>query len=118
VAEHIHPDYSDIFVNNLTSASNLIIFGAATERQSGDLHVNCRRQSYWISQFEKRGYQCFDFFRPKYWRDVEVPANYAQNIFLFAKKGKFDDGTFDSKNFWDVEHPLMINEYVKRDYQI
>jgi len=54
--EHIAPEYSDIFVDNLCNASKTVIFSAAIEGQGGENHLCERPQSYWIDKFASRGY--------------------------------------------------------------
>lgn len=56
VAEHIEPEYADIFVTNLTILSNKILLSAAPPGQGGHYHVNCQLPEYWDKKFGKYGY--------------------------------------------------------------
>jgi len=57
VAEHLLPEKSDIFVDNLTRASNkYILFTAALPGQGGVGHINERPSSFWINMFSERGF--------------------------------------------------------------
>ena len=56
VAEHIEPEYSDIFVQNLCNLSNYIIISAAPPGQKGHYHVNCKDPGYWEMKFSDFGY--------------------------------------------------------------
>ena len=57
VAEHIEPEYVDIFVNTLTQhkAPRIIMTGAAPE-QGGHGHFNCQPKDYWKEKLLKKGY--------------------------------------------------------------
>lgn len=60
VAEHILPEASVTFVQNLTSASTrYVILTAARPGQKGVGHINCRRPKYWIALFQREGF-CLD----------------------------------------------------------
>ena len=57
VAEHILPEKSDIFVNNLTESSHkYIIFSAAGPGDKGTGHINCRPFEEWVEMFDKNGF--------------------------------------------------------------
>ena len=57
VAEHILPENSDIFVDNLCKcAKKLIILTTARPDQGGVEHINCREKSFWIEKIENRGW--------------------------------------------------------------
>lgn len=57
VAEHILPDKSEIFIDNLVSASRrYILFTAAPPGQGGTCHINEREGSFWIDLFKNRGF--------------------------------------------------------------
>ena len=54
VAEHIMPDQSENFINNLVNAAtDLIVLTAAPPDQPGTYHINCREYSFWIDGFIK-----------------------------------------------------------------
>jgi len=57
VAEHIDPRGSQQFVQNLCLHSlKYILLTAAPPGQTGDGHINCQPQSYWISLIENFGF--------------------------------------------------------------
>lgn len=91
VAEHIDEKYSSIYLDNLTSASDVILFSAAVPFQGGTNHVNEQFPSYWINRFDKYGYVPYDALRWKYWDDTSIAFWYRQNIMFFVKKDKLED---------------------------
>ena len=56
VAEHIEPEYADIFAVNLTVLSSKILLSAAPPEQGGHYHVNCQLPEYWDKKLGKYGY--------------------------------------------------------------
>ena len=60
VAEHLPENKADTFICNLVSASDFIIFSAASVGQGGTDHINEQPQSYWISKFNQKGYSYSD----------------------------------------------------------
>src|SRR5262245_49813663 len=86
VAEHLLPERSASFVEDICAAADLVVFGAAMPHQGGDGHINERLQSFWVGLFEDNGHACIDFFRPKLWLQPNVEVWYVQNTFLFARK--------------------------------
>lgn len=56
VAEHLHEDCVDVFLDNLCSSSATILFTAAPPSQGGRHHVNLKPIQYWIQKFEERHY--------------------------------------------------------------
>jgi len=59
VAEHIEPEYADIFMDNLVKLSRCILFSFAPPGSGGIGHVNCQEPSYWDAKFRARHYACF-----------------------------------------------------------
>ena len=56
VAEHIEPEYVEVFLDNLTRFSNQVLMSFAPPGQEGHGHWNCQEASYWIEKMAKRGY--------------------------------------------------------------
>lgn len=57
VAEHILPEKSEIFISNITNASNkYVLFTSACPGQGGTGHINERPREYWIDMFKRNGY--------------------------------------------------------------
>lgn len=111
VAEHVSESNAENFVEMITDASDVVVFGAAAKGQGGENHINEQWQSYWIEKFKKNGYACFDIFRPALWHDKNVDWWYRQNTFLFVKEAalskKFDIGFLRSleSGIYDIVHP-------------
>ena len=84
VAEHIHPDFTDVFTRTLITHSDCIVMSAAHPGQGGVGHFNEQPRSYWVDHFNRLGYQHDDAGR------AEIIKNwdwYPENIFLFRKIG-------------------------------
>ncbi len=84
VAEHIHPDFTDVFTRTLITHSDCIVMSAAHPGQGGVGHFNEQPRSYWVDHFSRLGYQHDDAGR------TEIVKNwdwYPENIFLFRKIG-------------------------------
>ncbi len=62
VAEHIEPEFADVFIDNLCTCVapwGTIVLGPAPEGQDGLGHVNCQHPTYWIEKMEARGFALF-----------------------------------------------------------
>jgi hypothetical protein len=103
VAEHVAPEHSMQFVENLTQHSDIVLFGAAIPFQGGFRHINERWQSYWASLFASQGYQCFDPFRSQIWQREEVSVWYRQNMLLYLRRER-QDLISRIKNYLDLNH--------------
>lgn len=58
VAEHILPEKTDTFIDNITnSSSRLIFFTAAYPGQGGTGHINERKKEFWVDAISSRGFQ-------------------------------------------------------------
>lgn len=90
VAEHCPESSADVFIQNLTSAGDLILFSAAIPWQGGVGHVNEQWQDYWSNIFLKYGFECYDVLRPLCWNNEDAGI-YRQNIFFYVKKTKIDN---------------------------
>lgn len=108
VAEHLHPSRAGSFVEDLTLASDVVLFGAAMRDQGGTNHVNEQDQGYWIALFAERGYLCIDFFRAPFWRSTEVEPWYVQNTFMFVRKGHPAAAAIPSLPLLEVHHPRLL----------
>jgi SAM-dependent methyltransferase len=86
VAEHISTVRSRAFVEALCAASDVVIFSAAIPKQGGVNHINEQWQSFWAALFGGAGYECYDLFRPRLWRDERVQSWYRQNLFLYVRR--------------------------------
>ncbi|MGB7464903.1 MAG: class I SAM-dependent methyltransferase [Candidatus Acidiferrum sp.] len=86
VAEHLSSGRSRAFVEALCAASDVVIFSAAIPQQGGVNHINEQWQSFWAALFGGAGYECYDLFRPRLWRDKRVESWYRQNLFLYVRR--------------------------------
>lgn len=58
VAEHIEPEFADVFCDSVVrhiAAGGILVFTAAQVGQGGYHHYNCQPLSYWREKFEARG---------------------------------------------------------------
>lgn len=54
--EHIAAPHADRALDNLTNASELVVFSAAPPGQGGVGHLNCQPPEYWRDAFARRGF--------------------------------------------------------------
>lgn len=57
VAEHIHPDFVDTFLDTFVRHGDLVVMSAARPGQGGQGHFNEQPPGYWIEKFAARGYR-------------------------------------------------------------
>ncbi len=86
VAEHINPNAVDIFVKNVVTMGDIILFAAAIPGQGGVQHINEQWPEYWVRKFNDQDYVCVDCIREKIWTDRTVEFWYRQNILLFVRR--------------------------------
>jgi len=84
VAEHLPHAKADLFVENLITHGDVILFSAAVPHQGGEHHVNEQPPEYWRSKFAARGYAAFDFVRPRLVGTEGVMPWYRFNSYLYA----------------------------------
>lgn len=124
VAEHLPLSSAPIFVRNLTSLSDNILFGAAYPMQGGVDHINEQPHSFWANLFLKEGYLPFDLFRSKMWGTSSIPFWYQQNTFFYVKKNtalfkKLKNKKIhpiDNINFMNCVHPELLEMYTNPSY--
>ncbi len=85
VAEHLREADAERLVQNLTGASDTVLFGAAIPFQGGYRHITERWQSWWAAKFASRGFEPFDLIRPLFWTDEAVHVWYRQNALVYVK---------------------------------
>ena len=56
VAEHIEPEFTDVYIRNMINLSDQILISAAPPGQKGHHHFNCQPKKYWISKFKDMGF--------------------------------------------------------------
>jgi SAM-dependent methyltransferase len=106
VAEHVAPEFSTQFIENLTKHSDAVLFGAAIPFQGGFRHINERWPSYWAKLFDLQGYECFDPVRSQIWGREDVAVWYRQNMLLYVK-GERHDLISRIRDYLDSNH---VNE--------
>src|SRR6202000_2583289 len=90
VAEHVAPEFSTQFIENLTTHSDTVLFGAAIPFQGGFRHVNEQWPSYWAALFEAQGFVVYDPIRSQIWADDRVSYWYRQNMLLYVRRQRVD----------------------------
>jgi hypothetical protein len=82
VAEHIHPDYVETFLDSLVRHSDTIAMSAAPPGQGGEGHFNEQPRSYWIAKLAVRGYRLHEE-----WTNELRAVNefYSDNMMIFAR---------------------------------
>jgi len=97
VGEHIKPDGTEIFINNLTSYSDkYIILTAAPPGQRGTGHINLRNKDFWIDAITSKGFLYEEKLVEKYkksWKEFNVGNYILNNLMVFKKEeyGKTDN---------------------------
>ncbi len=115
VAEHIENKYSDIFIENLTNASDVVLFSAAIPNQEGINHINEQWHLFWIKLFEKRNYIAIDLIRPYILLNNKISYDYRQNMILFVKKETLEKNPMKYIPFFDKSKQYMSRKsYAKQ----
>ncbi len=106
VAEHLHKESADIFIENLTNASDIIVFSAAVPMQGGQNHINEQPLTYWVNLFDKYNYKFYDIIRGRIWNMDNVFWWYKQNMVVFSKN------KLDIKPVYpiDILHPESLHK--------
>jgi SAM-dependent methyltransferase len=86
VAEHLPGDRAAGFIDNLVRHGDVILFSAAVPHQGGEHHVNEQPPQYWRELFAERGYDAFDWLRPRLAGRREVKPWYRFNSFIYANQ--------------------------------
>lgn len=87
VAEHLVPDRSEGFVEDLCALSDVVLFSAGVPGQGGAGHINLRFQGEWAQMFQAQGYGCYDPIRRRMAAFDGVLPWLAQNVLLYIKDG-------------------------------
>jgi|688.fasta_scaffold00126_107 hypothetical protein len=85
VAEHLPESAADVFVENVSSAADIIIWSAATPGQGGDDHINEQPHSYWIQKFQRLGFESDENFKNLFKDNLNIEPWYKNNIIIFKK---------------------------------
>lgn len=84
VAEHIHPRFTNVFLESLTRHGDRVVLSAARPGQGGAGHFNEQPQSYWVAKLGERG---FDLDKPFSEHLQSVPDDFAHNVLAFVRRG-------------------------------
>jgi len=89
VVEHIKEDYLDNLMLTLTQGKYVLITHALPG-QGGHHHVNLKPSSYWISEFEKRGYELVeeDVIKIKELAKIDRAVHIVNSGLFFKKVNK------------------------------
>lgn len=109
VGEHLPITSSESLIETLVVSSPVVIFSAAIPGQGGVNHINEQWQSFWITLFDKHGYDVCDVLRPIFWDNENVAYYYAQNMFLFIRRGSIDSFP---KVKWLLEQRSTISDFM------
>lgn len=91
VAEHIEPQFSRTYIENLTKLSNTILITAAPPGQKGHGHVNCQTKGWWESEFKIFGYARHKELEQKFSEKLASVSHrkeinvYAKNVIVFKE---------------------------------
>jgi hypothetical protein len=84
VAEHLLHEHASGFIDSLTRHGDIVVFSAAVPHQGGEHHVNEQLPEYWRQLFAARGFDVFDWIRPRVAGNREVKAWYRFNTLIYA----------------------------------
>jgi len=118
VAEHLHFDSANVFIDSLCDLGNFVVFSAAIHNQGGQNHINEQAPDYWTQKFEDRGYKMFDVLRPLFWNNEKVNWWYKQNIMIFCCNDALlkNQGSYSSFGGQHLVHPILFhNRTNERD---
>ena len=89
VGEHIEPDGTEMFIDNLTLYSNrYIILTTASPGQRGTGHINLRNKDFWIKSITVKGFLYRKDLVEKYriaWKKFNVEKYILNNLMVFRK---------------------------------
>jgi hypothetical protein len=118
VAEHLNEESSTVFVQNLISLSDVVMFGAAYVGQGGTDHINEQLHTYWAEKFIKCGYVPYDLFRPAMWGNKQIEFYYQQNTFLYVKHTSDVNNKLRQAGYQPIENIEFMNCIHPKLYEI
>ena len=123
VAEHLHPENSERFIESLTCHADIVLFSAAPPGQGGESHINERSFDSWRALFYARRYAAYDCVCPSIANLNEVSFWYRYNVMLYVhndfeatlpkniRATKVDDG----QPIADISPPLFkLRKFIIR----
>jgi SAM-dependent methyltransferase len=117
VGEHINPNDTEIFIDNLCRHSDAILFSAAIPGQGGFLHINEQNYEFWRRRFSARGYRLFDFVRPKLTALHQVEPWYRYNSLFFAR-GNAVKHLNDEARLAEIELDQPVADYSPMSWRL
>ena len=117
VAEHINSEYSDIFIKNICSCSEIVLFSAAISHQGGTGHINEQSCTYWEKIFNKYGYKALDCIRPYFWNNEQIEIWYRNNCLLYIELHTYEKISTHIPQITyplDIIHPSMLHRILKK----
>ncbi len=121
VAEHLPESDADVFLDNLISLGDIIVFSAAIKNQGGQNHINEQPFCYWQEKFKKRGFVYYDVFRKLFWNNPNIVWWYSQNMFLVARETvniqQYFPGTLPVREIQEYVHPELFKMNNERLFQ-
>lgn len=109
VAEHLPESAAGQFVESLIRHGDVVLFSAAVPNQGGEHHTNEQPPEYWRDMFAARGYDCFNWIRPRLVARRDVKAWYRFNTLVYANargQARMSPSILETKVPGDV--PLAI----------
>jgi hypothetical protein len=110
VAEHIHSNYVETFLDSLVRHSDTIAMSATPPGQGGEGHFNEQPRSYWIVKLDTRGYRLHEE-----WTDElrAVKEFYSDNMMVFTRLRASVTNTYSChlaekcpiKVYWPAQKP-------------
>jgi SAM-dependent methyltransferase len=83
VAEHIHPKFTETFLDTLTSHGDLMVLSAAQPGQGGAGHFNEQPLSYWIERITRRGF----VFEEQFTKQLHALSDeFSGNMMVFTRE--------------------------------
>ncbi|HYN21885.1 MAG TPA: methyltransferase domain-containing protein [Thermoanaerobaculia bacterium] len=86
VAEHLEAAAARNFVSSLCAHAPRVLFSAAVPGQGGEHHVNEQPHEYWRALFAERGFEPFDYLRPRLQASRELAPWHRFNLLLYIQR--------------------------------
>jgi 23S rRNA U2552 (ribose-2'-O)-methylase RlmE/FtsJ len=121
VAEHIRPKKAKLFINNLVSHSDIILFSAAIPGQADKEigHINEQWPEYWQELFKGFNYILLDPFRSKIFNNNKIDWWYRQNLMLVVKNSLLKKKKFACLPVYNrdlkIIHQSILDKYKKNN---
>ena len=85
VAEHIHPNFVDPFVDTLTGHGDIVLMSAAQPGQGGAGHFNVQPPAYWIAKLRQRTFMFLKDFTDCL-HQLDNSVCFCRNMMAFQRK--------------------------------